>query len=179
MKGDFTRDTFDPSNHFTRVLSQQGRVQLDADMNEQTAILLHYLHALAVDLIGPHGGPADITRINQNKQEELIQLNCGFEIIATEGRIKQLPEADTKKNDLIDLLKKSKPPLLLGKGRYYVDGILAENPEYIAFSDQPGYPFLDNGGDLQGNYLIYLDVWVRHLTSLELTDATGSAISNR
>lgn len=58
MEGDFTRNTFDASNHFRRVLMQQGRVQLDADWNEQTAILLHYLQTLAADLIGPHGGPA-------------------------------------------------------------------------------------------------------------------------
>jgi len=59
MKGDFTRDTFDATRHFSRVLMQQGRVQLDADWNEQAAILLHYLQALAADLIGPHGGPAN------------------------------------------------------------------------------------------------------------------------
>jgi len=57
MKGDFTRITFNPRNHFSRVLMQQGRVQLDADWNEQAAILLHYLQALAADLIGPFGGP--------------------------------------------------------------------------------------------------------------------------
>ena len=39
MRGDFSRDTFDPVKHFSRVLQQQGRVQLDADWNEQTAIL--------------------------------------------------------------------------------------------------------------------------------------------
>ena len=59
MKGDFTRDTFDPHNHFSRVLMQQGRVQLDADSNEQTAILLHYMRTLAKDILGPHAGPAD------------------------------------------------------------------------------------------------------------------------
>jgi Family of unknown function (DUF6519) len=57
MKADLTRNTFDPRKHFTRVLMQQGRVQLDADWNEQAAILLRYLQALAADLIGPHGGP--------------------------------------------------------------------------------------------------------------------------
>jgi len=56
MKGDFSRLTFDPRKHFTRVLLQQGRVQLDADWNEQAAILLHYLQTLAADLIGDHGG---------------------------------------------------------------------------------------------------------------------------
>src|SRR5215471_9920383 len=57
MKIDLTRRTFNPLKHFTRVLMQQGRVQIDADWNEQTAILLHYLRSLAADLIGPHGGP--------------------------------------------------------------------------------------------------------------------------
>lgn len=59
MKGDFSRDTFNAKKHFSRVLQQQGRVQLDADTNEQTAILLHYLQTLAADLIGPYGGPAE------------------------------------------------------------------------------------------------------------------------
>ncbi|HVT57248.1 MAG TPA: DUF6519 domain-containing protein [Thermoanaerobaculia bacterium] len=57
MKGDFSRLTFDPSKRFRRVLMQQGRVQLDADWNEQAAILLYYLERLTADLIGPHGGP--------------------------------------------------------------------------------------------------------------------------
>lgn len=57
MKADLTRNTFDPLKHFSRVLMQQGRVQVDADWNEQTAILLHYLRTLGADLIGAHGGP--------------------------------------------------------------------------------------------------------------------------
>ena len=36
--------------------AQQGRLQLDADLNEQTAIVLDYLRTLAVDFIGPFGG---------------------------------------------------------------------------------------------------------------------------
>jgi hypothetical protein len=44
--------------HYLRVLTQQGRVQLDADSNEQTAITLRYMRELAADLIGPAGGPA-------------------------------------------------------------------------------------------------------------------------
>lgn len=57
MKGDFSRNTFDPQRHFSRVLMQQGRVQLDADWNEQASINLHYLRTLHVDLVGPHWGP--------------------------------------------------------------------------------------------------------------------------
>src|SRR3954447_3717608 len=57
MKSDFTRVTFDPRNHFSRVLMQQGGVTLDADFNEQAAILLHHLQTMARDLIGPHAAP--------------------------------------------------------------------------------------------------------------------------
>ena len=57
MNGDLSRVTFDKLNHYTRVVMQQGRVQLDADFNEQTAILLHYLQTLAEDIVGSYGGP--------------------------------------------------------------------------------------------------------------------------
>ena len=58
MHGDFSRTTFRPGKHYSAVLAQQGRVQLDADANEQTAIELHRTRTLTADLIGPHGGPA-------------------------------------------------------------------------------------------------------------------------
>jgi hypothetical protein len=69
MKGDFSRFTFDPTKHYARVLTQQGRVQLDSDWNDQVAMLLHRLETMAADLIGPFGGPA---------------RNCGFDIVAAE-----------------------------------------------------------------------------------------------
>jgi hypothetical protein len=52
MKGDFSRDSFDPGRHFTRVLLQQGRVLTDADFNEQAAIQQHFLRTFVVDLVG-------------------------------------------------------------------------------------------------------------------------------
>lgn len=58
MTGDFSRDTFDPSKHYSRVLMQQGRVQIDSDWNEQTAIMNHLLQTLARDIFGAHGGMA-------------------------------------------------------------------------------------------------------------------------
>ena len=57
MHGDFSRWTFRPSARYTRVLMQQGRMQLDADWNEQGAILDARLASLAEDVIGPAGGP--------------------------------------------------------------------------------------------------------------------------
>jgi hypothetical protein len=59
MHGDFSRVIFDPARRFSSVLSQQGRVQLDAEINEQTAILLHYMRTLTADLLGPAAYPPD------------------------------------------------------------------------------------------------------------------------
>jgi Family of unknown function (DUF6519) len=57
MKADLTRDTFQPQKHYLRVLLQQGRVELDANWNEQVAILLKTIQTLAADLVGRAAGP--------------------------------------------------------------------------------------------------------------------------
>jgi hypothetical protein len=59
MHADLSRLTFRPERHYSAVIAQQGRVQLDADTNEQTAIQLYQARTLAADLIGQHGGPRD------------------------------------------------------------------------------------------------------------------------
>jgi uncharacterized protein DUF6519 len=168
MKGDFTRNTFDRRKHFTRVLMQQGRVQLDADWNEQAAILLHYMQTLAADMIGPHAGPTD---------------NCGFSVITA----KEIDAKDANHNPVLkDLdgsllstgkLKSMKDSLpkngfLIGIGHYYVNGLLCENDDYLGFVDQPGYPFaqsttLDDLKNSKDSFLVFLDVWERYLSYLE------------
>ena len=75
MKGDFTRDTFNRPKGYSQVLMQQGRVQLDADFNEQSAILLHCLRAVVKDFVGPFGGP----------------VNSGFKI-----KLDAVPKSDFK-----------------------------------------------------------------------------------
>ena len=76
MKGDFSRNTFHPEKFFARVLMQQGRVQIDADWNEQVSILLHYLRTLASDLIGDHGGPAGQFEITDPSADD-FQISGG------------------------------------------------------------------------------------------------------
>jgi Family of unknown function (DUF6519) len=58
MHGDFSRLTFQPGKHHTAVLSQQGRLRLDADDNEQAAIQAYLARRATMDLIGPYAGPA-------------------------------------------------------------------------------------------------------------------------
>jgi len=43
---------------YSGVLAQQGRLLLDAELNEQNAILLDYLRRLTTDLVGPFAGPS-------------------------------------------------------------------------------------------------------------------------
>ncbi len=57
MKGDFTRVTFEPQKRYTSVRMQQGRVQLDADWNEQADIQAYLERTEATDVIGRAGAP--------------------------------------------------------------------------------------------------------------------------
>ncbi len=57
MKGDISRQTFRPERHYSGVRMQQGRVQLDADWNEQVDIQSHLARTNARDVIGESGVP--------------------------------------------------------------------------------------------------------------------------
>ncbi len=151
MQGDFTRLTFDETKNYSRVLMQQGRVQLDADWNEAAEIQLYLLRALAADLIGPHGGPGGAA--------------LGFEI----GVAKEVK--DGREQDVPRDFK-------IGVGHYYVDGILCVS-DGRRFSAQPGFA-KDVFGDLEKKEpqtcLVYLDVWERHVSYIEDEDENRSSI---
>ena len=55
MKGDFTRKSFRKNKHYRNVNIQQGRVQIDADSNEQNDIQFHYEQIYLQDIIGKSG----------------------------------------------------------------------------------------------------------------------------
>ena len=59
MKGDFSKYSFIKDRHYSNVLMQQGRVQLDSDWNEFQAIYDHQVQATCRDTIGKCGVPAD------------------------------------------------------------------------------------------------------------------------
>ncbi|HJP92688.1 MAG TPA: DUF6519 domain-containing protein [Pyrinomonadaceae bacterium] len=169
FRGDFSRDSFDPIKRFSRVLMQQGRVQLDSDWNEQSDILLHYLRSLAADLIGPHGGSDQ----------------PGFALILTEAEVDSLTDANGNALSAEDRrrLKVSlrESGFLFSIGRYYVDGLLCENDSYLGFAQQQGYPFsgnltLDDIFDETGTFLVVLDVWERHVSCNEDGDICEVAL---
>jgi len=57
MAGDISRSSFSPGKHFSGVRMQQGRVQTDADWNEQVDLASHYTRTALLDQIGPYGAP--------------------------------------------------------------------------------------------------------------------------
>ncbi|MFF4358114.1 DUF6519 domain-containing protein [Streptomyces sp. NPDC001604] len=166
MHADLSRLTFRPERHYSAVVAQQGRVQLDADTNEQTAIQLHQARTLAADLIGRHGGPRDAAGRDI----------AGFRIDYVGGK----HDIDT---------------LLIQSGRYYVDGILLDAtrpapgvpvpdedapdedtptpPDRWTYWDQPdAYRDPERPGDrlpspAQEPFVVYLNVWERSVTAAE------------
>ena len=76
---------------------QQGRLIVDADWNEQSAIVLNYLRTLAADIIGWHGGPG---------------------VTQKDGK----PDSGA----FVVTLPGNPPAVNVAGGRYYVDGIQIE-----------------------------------------------------
>jgi len=157
FKTDITRDSFRRHKNFSRVLMQQGRVQLDADWNEQSDILLHYMRTLARDIIGPHAGPQD---------------DVGFAIEAPPAsmtstsspqKTRQRGGAGGKSSKKTANQSENAYQVNIKRGRYYVDGILCESDRDIVYTledEQQPKP-------KPGTFLFYLDVWEREVTYLE------------
>lgn len=173
MRGDFSRASFNQSKHYSGVRMQQGRVQLDADWNEQVDILHHQTTSQLTDLLGIGGAPA-----------------------ARPGYAITLPDPQTATNAADGL----PPDVRIAFGHRYVNGILcindSRNPTTgglstngaAAAGNAPiGSTFL-NQVDFPGaathraavaghaQYLIYLDVWQHHITALEDADLLEAAL---
>src|SRR5712692_6959587 len=70
---------------------------------------------------------------------------------------------------------------LISGGHYYVDGILCENEHIVAYRGQKDLPDPErlNPERLEEKnrlYLVYLDVWQRHLTALDDPHIRESAL---
>jgi hypothetical protein len=139
MKGDFTRWTFRQQQHYHGVLKQQGRVDLDADWNEQGAITAHRIETEAVDVIGSAGAPQDDPGF-------MVQAaGSGTNLSISTGRA--YVDGILCENDGSSILVASKPA---------VTG-------FIAQPDLPGYQL----PTAAGTYIAYLRVWERYITFLD------------
>lgn len=185
MKGDFTRSTFDKKKHYRKVNMQQGRVQMDADWNEQNDIQFHHEQTFLNELVGKSGtlGQNNGFKILENFSftwdsaypnatqsaalGTFLRDNFGLLWIAEKnpvftktngGNTLSISSPDGSHSATITrgagnpvLAIDAKPAYeflqsgndvwtrgyLIGKGDYYVDGILCENEADVEASRQP------------------------------------------
>ena len=154
MSADVSRVRFDSRLDFAGVVLQQGRVLLDADFNEYVALLDRRLRAETCDLASFGPDPA-----HAGVAWVPRQTPDGFRVTAAGGA------------------------LSIGRGRMYVDGLLAENHGLAPgafdpllaestgtadtpYDQQPYWPTPD-ALPTGGPHLAFLDVWERQVTHLE------------
>jgi hypothetical protein len=161
VSGDYSRYNFDPRRYFTSVLMQQGRVALDSDWNEFSAMIERRLRAETVDIIGRAVVPKETAN--------------GFKITPAVVNGKNTLTIGRGRIYVHGLLAENfgAPPLGFDLGRIGADGkpvgVLTDmiGSETIAFDQQP---FLTGDGTLPQTtspHLVYLDVWQREVTAVE------------
>lgn len=163
MGADISRLRFDPLEDFSAVVLQQGRLLLDGDFNEYVAMLDRRLRAETCDLTSFGPDPK-----HQGVAWVPRLTPDAFRVSASGGR------------------------LSIGRGRMYVDGLVAENHGIgpLAFDallsertgtadtpydDQPYWPVPDPPPS-GGPHLAYLDVWQREVTSVTEPDLVEIAV---
>lgn len=215
MKGDFSRKTFDRARHHAGVLMQQGRVQVDADWNEQLAIQRHRDETEALDVIGECGAPKHEAGFRIQPAPDGLDLlispgryyvhgrMCELEGTAVEALFQSatavtvaswhVDGADFAANQYVELAAAGVAPAAVKvsaaapatKQLTLATSIAAfasasgltvrRLSTYLTQPDLPNAPFGVPPGpglppelDLpDGTYLLYLDVWRRHITALD------------
>jgi hypothetical protein len=185
--GDFTKSTFDQGMHFTKVNKQQGRVEMDADSNEQNDIVSHHERTFLRDIVGKSGTlkqdngfeisgnfsfkwDSDYPDSDEGKAlrtflrdsfgllwitEESPQIDKSIDgntliVSAPDGsHTATITRSAAAGNPVIAIDNKPVYEFLqsgddvwsrgyiIGKGDYYVDGILCENESDVEASRQP------------------------------------------
>ncbi len=137
MKGDFSRFTFDPTEHYTGVLHQQGRVWLDSDWNEDVLERLALLQRQLIDVVGINGVPSPGTAFRISPGSDPNNLD---NFLISGGRCYVHGNQCALEGDAAYL---SQPDL----------------------PDPPRIPVPTDGSTLTA--LVYLEVWQRLITYLE------------
>ena len=147
MPGDYSRRLFRKNKHYSGVLMQQGRVQLDADWNEQLDLQLYRTETEAIDVIGRCGVP------RQNGGFQIASGTGGHDLTISAGRI----YVDGLLCELEDASTYTTQPYL-------------PNPELTSVITSP--PTSPPGPNRRlnlpdGHYVVYLDAWQQERTALD------------
>src|ERR1043165_1528632 len=147
MPGDYSRRSFRKNKHYSGVLMQQGRVQLDADWNEQLDLQLYRTETEAIDVIGRVVVP------RKNGGFVIGTGSGGRDLTISAGRI------------YVDGLFWE----LEGQSTYTTQPYLP-NPEHTSVITSP--PTSPPGPTRRlslpdGHYVVYLDAWQQERTALD------------
>lgn len=157
MSGDYSRKTFKAKQNYSGVLMQQGRVQLDADWNEQQSINFRRQRAQTVDTIGRAVVP--------------METPDGFKVAFSAAGLNIFPGRIYVDGLLAE--NHGASPL-----EYY--SILEEErgSQPILYNGQPYFPDIDNIAPLPGfgSGIAYLDVWQREVTYVKQPDLVEPAV---
>ena len=185
MGSDISRYTFDPKKHYSSLRQQQGRVNLDADWNEQVDIAAHRVETGACDVIGPSGAPRDNAGFaiqTPGAWAPSTSFALGARILDSNGHLEIATAAGTSGSTapawpttvgatVTDgtsglTWQLGANDLAVSAGRIYVDGILCELSQPTTYLTQPDYP-APPALPATGTSIVYLDVREREITALE------------
>ena len=137
MPGDYSRKLFNRANRYSGVLMQQGRVQLDADWNEQLDIQLYRTETEAIDVIGASGVP------KKTDGFRISVIGGGTDLAISPGRI----YVEGLLCELFEPTSYATQPFL-------------PHPEFVT-PDGSGLSLPD------GSYLVFIDASLREVTARE------------
>ncbi|MBT9521727.1 MAG: hypothetical protein IV101_12635 [Dechloromonas sp.] len=162
MKADLSRATFDKARRYRSVRMQQGRVQLDADFNEQQDILNHRIEIETRDSLGPVAVPIDNPGFGLTPAGTDLGISSGR--LYVDGLLCENPAATTVA-DQPDLPDTASPVLPAGAS------LLPLPPVGVTAASITGVVVFNAGNAVappDGTYLAYLEAWQRHLSPLDL-----------
>ncbi len=140
MPGDYSRKLFNRKKHYSAVLEQQGRVQLDADRNEQVDLQQYYDQTTSTDLIGRSGVP---------------KKNGGFKISINAGKSDLLIAPGRMYiGGLLLECEADSTTSYLNQPHY-------KEPDKSMFADSTEANIND------GNYIAYIEAWQREISYLD------------
>ncbi len=144
MGSDRARVSFDPSRHWRRVIAQQGRVSLEADLNEASDIEADIGRLTALDVVGPFGTP-----------------DGGFGVTA-------VPRTDGPAGSTPGDLTIGAGTLYLGGERLSLDNAVtySAQPDWLDHSGDPLYSAPAVPADT-GNELVYLLATEQEVSAVE------------
>ena len=163
MKADLSRLTFDPTRRYRAVRMQQGRVQMDADWNEQQDILNRRIETETADTVGPVGVPLSAPGFALAPAGKDLSLSAGR--LYLDGLLCEIPQPATVTKQP-DMPPTASPVLPAGAS------VLPLPPPALTPADIDGVIVFGSNGQTapppEGMYLAYLEAWQRHLCTLDL-----------